>query len=548
MCEDFKHALQLMSGLSETQADVLLVPVDKQNVPLAVNLLKHLLDGSKKTPPPSIKPSFVNCLHVIHFLTTLLSYFLKPFMNIEMSLSQQLQSLATYSHLLTAMHLKHWSGFMNTALFADSQSVVKNIFHTTARLKLLDPDLNYYILFDGSDCLEGIFLNVWTQDHAWNFDVLQLAHKRAKMNAVFEWNPNLYQRQHKKRDVCSSCVGDHLNPKTWKGDVKVQGIDITWSYLARHDAADTLLNEFSIDLEGHSVDWDALFSNANPDHLCPEGNYVGSWAIVTDPEEDDDLQRLHGDLNQATATVLDLDNNTEGLVVDDAAIDLLLDNHDDVEDNLQCSNIDPMLDNDIPLEEILNPSSTPCNRSLYFNVGGPKSQHINAIVAEYLVLDRARKSIQCNLQVCDITINESIQHIHNSNDPNGLPDQTHIVKHGDLGGFLVQLPDKVCFTVSKVISVHRHGTQRDLKSLPVNDLIMSGSKETMVIVQILRLTPANYESLCSKVSSFHRAKKMYALLTPITDAINHAICHVSVLLFLNSVFVPISYVVIPFII
>jgi hypothetical protein len=67
-------------------------------------------------------------------------------------------------------------------------------------------------------------------------------------------------------------------------------------------------------------------------------------------------------------------------------------------------------------------------------------------------------------------------------------------------------------------------------------------------VRAKTLAICDYESLRSKVSSFHQAKKTYALLTPITDAINHAICHVSVLLFLNSVFVPISYVVIPFII
>ncbi|KAF8169089.1 hypothetical protein BJ912DRAFT_933997 [Pholiota molesta] len=485
--EDFKRTLQIMSGLTETQAYALLNPADKQNVPLAVNLLTHLLDGSKKAPPPSTEPNFAYRLRKIRFLATLLSYFLEPFMNINMSLSDQLKSLATYSHLLTAMHLKHRGGFMNSALFADSQSVVKSVFYTAARLKVLDPNLDYHILFEGSDRLEGIFSNVRTQDHARNFDILQLAHKLsvgAEINAIFERNPDLYQG-HKRRNIRGSRAGDHLNPETWTGDVCVGDVDITQSYLAGRNTADRLLDEFSLDLEGHSVDWDTLFSNPQIDHLRPEGDYVGSRAVIneTDADEDDDSnpQRLQGSLTRAVE--VDSDEGTAGPGVD---VD------DDDDDEFEADNSNPLQESEAPLEEVLNPS-TSRKRSPYFDVGLSKPRHIDALVAEYLVSERARKSIQRNLRVRDITINESIQRIHALNDPDGLPDQTHIMKRGDLGGFLVQLPDKICFAVGEVISFQQRSTQRELKSLPVNDLSASGTKSTTVTVQILHLTPANQE-------------------------------------------------------
>ena len=71
--------------------------------------------------------------------------------------------------------------------------MVKNIYFTTAELQLESPLYKYYILFEGTDCIEGVFSNVQTQDHAPNFDILQLAHKLSiatEINAIFERHPD----------------------------------------------------------------------------------------------------------------------------------------------------------------------------------------------------------------------------------------------------------------------------------------------------------------------------------------------------------------------
>jgi hypothetical protein len=49
-----------------------------------------------------------------------------------MSLSDQVQCLATYSSLATAMQIKHGSACLTGALYADTQATVKNIIFTTA--------------------------------------------------------------------------------------------------------------------------------------------------------------------------------------------------------------------------------------------------------------------------------------------------------------------------------------------------------------------------------------------------------------------------------
>ena len=52
----------------------------------------------------------------------------------------------------------------------------KNIF-TLAQMQIIDPNLQFHILLEGTDRLEGLFGDCWTQDHARNFDLEQLSGK-----------------------------------------------------------------------------------------------------------------------------------------------------------------------------------------------------------------------------------------------------------------------------------------------------------------------------------------------------------------------------------
>ncbi|KAJ7772155.1 hypothetical protein B0H14DRAFT_2402175 [Mycena olivaceomarginata] len=199
------------------KATQLLDPADKQNVPKAVTLVQEL--NTLQDLPMPLSPGDVKTRKAIIFFSEVLSYFVFPFIKVEMSLSEQVCSLSTYIHLITAMHLKHGTDFMTNPLFMDSQLVVKNIIVTIARMQTLNPNLKFYIILEGTDRLEGVFCDTRTMDHARNFDIEQLSQKLglgALINATFQRNPDL-DRGHRRLKLSGALGIDHVNPKSWIG-------------------------------------------------------------------------------------------------------------------------------------------------------------------------------------------------------------------------------------------------------------------------------------------------------------------------------------------
>ncbi len=194
-----------------------ILPINRM-FPKAVNLLQCLNDLDSKNFEGN--PATRNRMRLILFLAKALSFFLFPFISVEMTISEQLRKLSAYAHVITAMYWRHRTAFITSALFADSQAIVKNIFFTAARLQTLgDPALEYFLLFEGTDRLEGVFSNVRTQDHSRNFDILQLAQKLsigAEINAIFQRHPDL-NRGHVRRNLVSVRGVDHINPASWRG-------------------------------------------------------------------------------------------------------------------------------------------------------------------------------------------------------------------------------------------------------------------------------------------------------------------------------------------
>ena len=106
-----------------------------------------------------------------------------------MSLSDQVQCLATYAFLAAAMQIKHGPACLSDVLYANIQATVKNIVFTLARMQNIDPNLQLHVLLEGTDHLEGLFGDCCTQDHARNFDLEQLSKKLgvvALINIVME--------------------------------------------------------------------------------------------------------------------------------------------------------------------------------------------------------------------------------------------------------------------------------------------------------------------------------------------------------------------------
>ena len=91
----------------------------------------------------------------IIFFAEILGYFMVPFITVDMSLSKQVQYLATITFLVSALYVKHGTACLSGALYVDSQSVIKNIIFTIAQMQIIDSNLPFYLLLEGTDRLKG---------------------------------------------------------------------------------------------------------------------------------------------------------------------------------------------------------------------------------------------------------------------------------------------------------------------------------------------------------------------------------------------------------
>jgi hypothetical protein len=395
-------------------AQSLLDPADKQNVPKAVNLVSSLAKIRKQE---ILKLPSINArIERVVFLANVLGCFLDVFTHVEMSLSEQIRSLSTYAHLITALYQKHRTGFLTSALLANSQAIVKNIIFTLARIQTINPDAVYYILHEGTDRLEGVFSHARTQDHARNFDTLQLAQKLsigAEINAIFQRYPEL-DRGHVRRNLVNVRGVDHVNPKSWLGNVRVGDVDIQKEYFAGRDKANQMLIE---GLHWSRTDFDHLFSKPDFDHLRPGGIYIGTRpsdleeSRNRDDLDDDSLLLEGGLLDIATAQLIVEADSESNIAKEDNENDSDNDDGKDSEDDLDTENengdieaqdnfapfanltaeVDPRDNVDhaaqitkvVAESDILNPSLTEIIHSQYLKING-KMEYKPDVVASIL--------------------------------------------------------------------------------------------------------------------------------------------------------------------
>lgn len=355
--------------MTPVKAALLLNPADKQNVPKAVNLIQHLLDlPNEGEIPNNVLPSKKEWVKNVKFIGKVLSYFLLPFIKVEMLLSKQLQDLSTYSHLITALYKRHGLEFMTSALLADSQAIVKNIIFTTAHLQILDSNVAYFILFEGTDHLENLFSHVRTQDHARNFDILQLSQKLsigAEVDAIFQHHPDL-NRGHVRHNLINACGVDHMNPKSWVGNVCIGDVNIKEEYLAGREKANALLvTHFG---PGAAINFDKVFSDENVDHLWPNSEYVGSCAVDND-EENDDIDVI--------AEEDKVENEDEG--------------ENPTEDTRDSIDHDQFNGLDFEHKDLLNPSPKK-PEAHYLEINGEK-QYIPTVINNLLGADREKQAL-----------------------------------------------------------------------------------------------------------------------------------------------------------
>ena len=442
--------------MSEEKARQLLDPADKQNVPKAVALLQAIC-SLHKFSPDQLHPSDQSDLHRFHFFGEVLSSFLFPFIDVSMSLDQQIISLVKYAHLICACWMRHGNSFMSGALYADGQAIVKNIIFSLVKQQILDETKDFHIILDGTDCLEQVFSDARTQDHSRNFDILQLSQKlstASTINNIFLRNPEL-DRGHARLSLAGASGVDHVNPKSCVGNLISGSVNIQVLWATGQQEANAVLKQYFG--EDAVVKFTMLFKDRTKDLLRPEGKYVGTSASdSTDKYCDGDCAPSS---NTHTPAVPD-EESSDGDGIDDLVARAA---NIGIKDLLPAS----------PSQAIQTPPST----HFLLSADG-KEYYKGSIISSYLRGGhRAKKVVERTLRARGVTL-ESLRESQNLNTTDVLSGDGAVVI-GDVAATIVCAGEQVCLAVIHIIGFVFGKSRVDRVAIEVleqqnNNLIVTG--------------------------------------------------------------------------
>ncbi|KAJ7099638.1 hypothetical protein C8R43DRAFT_964190 [Mycena crocata] len=460
-----KH-LAMQEHITVEKAKGLLDPQDKQNVPKAITLIQEMY-ALRNLPMPK-SPSEGKIRHAINFYAEFMGYLIFPFIDVNQSLSQQIRSLCTYTHLCTAMYLKHKTNFLTNPLFADSQSIVRCIIITTARLQKINPHLKFFIIMDGTDRLEGVFCDTRTIDHAPNFDIKQLVQKLALgalINATFQQNPDL-DRGHCKLKLSGALGIDHVNPASWLGNVVVGNVDIPHEYdLSQKDANDILEKYFG---PGARIDWNKLFEDESFDHLRPLGEYIGT---SFSPEDNDHRSEIENELFPSATPVDPQAPSISAQDVGGAVSEEPTQNADFF--GLDLDNYFPDDVDDLDKEELEAPSMV-----TKFLTDKDGKQYLKSSLVAGLSSSRGKKSSLRTQRVQGMAVADFHQRKLDINfDP---LEEEDMVKIDDLVGVLVRTNEDVCLCALLIKEFKKENQTTPLPAIHLDDLENPNSGITVV--------------------------------------------------------------------
>ncbi|KAF9012121.1 hypothetical protein BDZ89DRAFT_1167353 [Hymenopellis radicata] len=468
---DIQASLMRIPGMTEHKAKGLLDPADKQNVPKAVTLLQDLHSlGTDPDIAPVVDPASQQRARAIEFLAETLMYFTKPFIDVTMDLKDQCRSLATYAHLAAAVYLKEGLNFLTSALYADSQAIVKNIFVTIAKLFIDDPNLPYYIIHEGTDRLENIFSNVRTQDHARNFDTLQLSQKLSVATEIVATclrNPDL-DLGHRRLDLVGAKGVDRINPASLKGTYTVGSVCLADEWKGGETDANALLEKtFG---EEWVVDYKTRFSRAsNLDFLRPDqpDAFIGSKWHASDarlevaeklPAENEDCEEDWEDIDDEVETPAGL----EGIR--------------DIEDQLELE------------EELDNGSDDATADSRTIMIDGKKFLKSSVVHVMLSAGDSERRKVTMRtLRAQGLTMDDLRK--RKSDDWIAGSDDEGLMKARDPAAVLVRIDGKICLAVVEVLAFQFPGMRTYVSEASLDRLETKGDKCPLVIAQIFVMAP-----------------------------------------------------------
>lgn len=402
----------------------LIDPADKQNVPKAVALIQYI-GQLRNLNTSSYTPSRLEEHCVLGVLGEVFNSFMRPFIDVQMTLTEQVTSLIKYSHLAFSLYQKHGTQFMTSALYSDTQATVKDVIFCIAKQKLLDPSKPFYIIQVGSDRLEMCFCNARTQTHHRNFDILELSYKLATasiISSIYIRHPELDSGS-RRLNLTNTIGVDHVNPKSWIGDVIVDNVSLQVCWEKGRNEAQAFLS--SLFPQDQLDNLSRILSQHDRDLLRPFGSYIG---FSGDPDLSDDTSGTaqgRGDPKGDSA------RGAEGVLSDSDEQSVT-----DLEERLPDVVGEPILDHE-PRDWLV--------------IEGTKYRK-SSVVAQNLKADRSKKLVERTLRVQGLTLDDLRK--HSATDvPSGTESNGFFV--GDIAATLAHTDSSICLMVIQAIEIRK---------------------------------------------------------------------------------------------
>ncbi|KIN93961.1 hypothetical protein M404DRAFT_169661, partial [Pisolithus tinctorius Marx 270] len=130
--------LPWVKGMDDDTVTRLLYPNNPQDVPHAIELMTALIKLGNITQPHDLDINTAADVDALHFLSQVLWCLVDPYINIRLSLSEQVVHLSCFAHLLYASYRNQRRRLMPHQLYYDLQTMVKAVVINIAKQQKLN--------------------------------------------------------------------------------------------------------------------------------------------------------------------------------------------------------------------------------------------------------------------------------------------------------------------------------------------------------------------------------------------------------------------------
>ncbi|KAF8157541.1 hypothetical protein K438DRAFT_2074070 [Mycena galopus ATCC 62051] len=261
---------------SEHGIENLLHPTDPQNVSRAIQLLLCIVE-IRTIDKTDLDPTEEAEYEALCLLGEVFEALLQPFINPQLSLSQQITSLVTFAHLACGLYIQNSTSFMSNQLYGDLHTMIKAAIIVTTKTQLLDPLLDVLICLLGDNPVETLFgRSRMCGGHAPHCSISELLTRftsAMNLDNVFRHHPEL-ERSPRRLKLVRGRDNDHVSPTQWNGETAAGSCDIEQCYNLGIDAAEDLQWPFGGKYPALSSEIDRSMVNTSPSDVSDPDSSV----------------------------------------------------------------------------------------------------------------------------------------------------------------------------------------------------------------------------------------------------------------------------------